>query len=272
MEETLKHIKQLRFIGFLIFLFLFNQVCSPVPASVEKRYYAKEYVDLQPSQKKVIDGIITLLKENSENDLPDELIIKTHLPGDALVRTLTALEYSYFPYTDYRNISIIDGTRNWDYDKDILIYPKEMKIAYEKEKKYKKIAEKWVKECTSPNMSNLDKAQNITKLIAKKSSYTDKYLKPYSLLKEGKGVCNSYAILLKEMMQIAGIKSARYCYGYYENSYHAWVTYSIDKKVYYIDPTHYDNTGNPKYINMKRLPNNYHLDYIQSNFCYDFYH
>lgn len=71
----------------------------------------------------------------------------------------------------------------------------------------------------------------------------------YSIVKEGVGVCQAYALLFQRLMEEAGVES-KYVTGErivpgYKNSTegHAWNVVTIDGKTYHIDTTHGDPVG-----------------------------
>lgn len=103
-----------------------------------------------------------------------------------------------------------------------------------------------------------EKLKNISDIVAGEIQYTEGYRDLYNALLNHKGVCNSYAMLMKKICEKNGYK-CDLCFGYVDNivkdSYHVWnrVTLS-DGKYRYFDITGYDTTKDKSYLFMDESP------------------
>ena len=82
------------------------------------------------------------------------------------------------------------------------------------------------------------KLWQISNYLSTKIVYTDGCRSTITAL-NGKGVCNSYAMLFYKMATRLGIKNY-ICYGYANNDYHAWNMVELNGEYIYYDITWYD--------------------------------
>lgn len=82
------------------------------------------------------------------------------------------------------------------------------------------------------------KLRQIVKYISSKMEYTDGFRNTVDAL-NGRGVCDSYAMLFYKMSTRAGLK-CYICYGYANDAYHAWNVVELDGADVYFDITWYD--------------------------------
>ena len=107
----------------------------------------------------------------------------------------------------------------------------------------KKILSKIIKK----DATQIDKVKAVHDYIVLNSSYSSKtknsQYSTYTLLTEGKGVCQAYALLMLKMFEELKIE-AKYVKGYSNNERHAWILAKVDNEWYHIDPTWNDPLGN----------------------------
>lgn len=98
-----------------------------------------------------------------------------------------------------------------------------------------------VDEAVSTLIEGSDKYKlwQICNYISKKITYTGDCRDTITAL-NGKGVCNSYAMLFYKMSTRLGIQSY-ICYGYAGNEPHAWNMVELNSEPIYFDITWYDN-------------------------------
>lgn len=101
-----------------------------------------------------------------------------------------------------------------------------------------------VAELITPSMSDVEKVKVINEYIVKKTTYSDNtQASPhaaYTILTEGKGVCQAYATLAYMMLTEAGME-AHYVTGFAREP-HAWNLVKVDGQWYHLDPTWNDPT------------------------------
>lgn len=90
----------------------------------------------------------------------------------------------------------------------------------------------------TPKMNDLSKETAIHKWIVQnvKYDYSLKQNTAYTALTAGRTTCMGYAMLMKKMLQEAGLE-AKILTGYYPEGYHAWNMVKIDTTWYYLDVT-----------------------------------
>lgn len=107
----------------------------------------------------------------------------------------------------------------------------------------KKILPKIIKK----DAKQVDKVKAVHDYIVLNSSYSSKtknsQYSSYTLLTEGQGVCQAYALLMLKMLEELKIE-AKYVKGYSNKERHAWILAKVDKEWYHIDPTWDDPIGN----------------------------
>lgn len=107
----------------------------------------------------------------------------------------------------------------------------------------KKILPKIVKK----GATQMEKVKAVHDYIVLNSSYSNKtknsQYSAYTLLTEGKGVCQAYALLMLKMFEELNVE-AKYVKGYTNNEHHAWILAKVDNEWYHIDPTWDDPIGN----------------------------
>ncbi|MEK4530560.1 transglutaminase domain-containing protein [Solibacillus sp. FSL K6-1554] len=95
-----------------------------------------------------------------------------------------------------------------------------------------------------PNMTDLEKVIAINEYIVKNTTYSySSSTTPhaaYALFKEGKGVCQAYAMAAYHMFKAAGLET-HYVTGYAGED-HAWNLVKVNGQWYHIDPTWNDPT------------------------------
>lgn len=114
------------------------------------------------------------------------------------------------------------------------------------------IIDERVNEAVSTLMEGSDeyKLWQISNYISAKIVYTEGFRSTITAL-NGKGVCNSYAMLFYKMATRLGIKSY-ICYGYAGDGYHVWNMVELNGKHIHYDITWYDNTVHDiRYIHNK---------------------
>lgn len=101
-----------------------------------------------------------------------------------------------------------------------------------------------VAELITPSMSDVEKVKVINEYIVKKTTYSQNtQASPhaaYTILTEGKGVCQAYATLAYMMLTEAGME-AHYVTGFAREP-HAWNLVKVDGEWYHLDPTWNDPT------------------------------
>lgn len=101
-----------------------------------------------------------------------------------------------------------------------------------------------VGELIRPTMSDVEKVRIINEWIVKKTTYSENTKASphaaYTILAEGKGVCQAYALLAYLMLKEAGVE-ARYVTGD-AGEPHAWNLVKVDGQWYHLDPTWSDPT------------------------------
>ncbi|MBE5900827.1 MAG: hypothetical protein E7280_02865 [Lachnospiraceae bacterium] len=100
-------------------------------------------------------------------------------------------------------------------------------------------------------LSNYDKVKKIHDYVCKLITYKDDYKKcssMYSALKNGKGLCNSYALCMYKLLTEAGVP-CKFVGGIAgtgrDSGGHAWNIVKLDGKWYYLDAT-WDDEGKNK--------------------------
>ncbi|MGM9943591.1 MAG: transglutaminase domain-containing protein, partial [Lysinibacillus sp.] len=97
-------------------------------------------------------------------------------------------------------------------------------------------------------MSDFDKVKAVNDYIVLNTTYsTQTTASPhaaYAILKEGKGVCQAYALLAYRLLKEAGI-DAYYVTGYVEDVGHAWNLVKVNGEWYHLDTTWNDPVFNP---------------------------
>lgn len=96
-------------------------------------------------------------------------------------------------------------------------------------------------------LSDFEKIRAVNDYIVKHTTYTlQSKASPYSaytVLAEGKGVCQGYALLALKMLQELGV-TTKYIVGYVGSEGHAWNLVKLDGQWYHLDPTWNDPTPN----------------------------
>lgn len=97
---------------------------------------------------------------------------------------------------------------------------------------------KLVAKLITPKMNDLSKETAIHQWIVQnvKYDYSLKQITAYTALTDHRTTCMGYAMLMKKMLQQAGLES-KIITGYYPEGYHAWNMIKIDAKWYYLDVT-----------------------------------
>lgn len=92
-----------------------------------------------------------------------------------------------------------------------------------------------------------EKVKAVHDYIVLNSSYSSKtknsQYSTYTLLTEGKGVCQAYALLMLKMLEELNVE-AKYVKGFSNNISHAWILAKVENEWYHIDPTWNDPIGN----------------------------
>lgn len=106
----------------------------------------------------------------------------------------------------------------------------------------KAIIDARVDEAVSSLIEGSDKFKlwQISNYITARIEYTKNHRDTISAL-NGKGVCGAYAVLFYKMATRIGIETY-ICYGYVEDSYHAWNMVDLGGEYVYYDITWYDKT------------------------------
>ncbi len=88
-------------------------------------------------------------------------------------------------------------------------------------------------------MSDFEKAKAVNDYIVLNTTYSENTAtsphNPYAILKEGKGVCQAYALLTYRLLKAGGM-DVRYVTGYAGED-HAWNLVKVDGKWYHLDTT-----------------------------------
>lgn len=111
--------------------------------------------------------------------------------------------------------------------------------------------------------SDKEKVKEAAEIVAATIEYTEGYRDIYSAIKEHKGVCNSYAMLMKGICDRLDFHTD-ICFGYADEetaksktSYHAWNRIKLSNGKYiYSDLTAYDTSKNDEDIFMDNSPYN----------------
>lgn len=93
---------------------------------------------------------------------------------------------------------------------------------------------------TKETMSDFEKVKYVNDYIVKNTEYsTESNVSPHSacaVLKEGKGVCQGYALLALKMLQALGVET-QYVVGEVYTGGHAWNLVKVDGEWYHLDTT-----------------------------------
>lgn len=172
-------------------------------------------VQYKGNTQELKSNIMNLFTEIKEND-------------DYLLGTVLSNGYSYKGYENDVTLTIDLGyTTN-----------------AEQETFVKSEVKRLVSELITPSMSDVEKVKVINEYIVKKTTYSDDtQASPhaaYTILTEGKGVCQAYATLAYMMLTEAGME-AHYVTGFAGEN-HAWNLVKVDGEWYHLDPTWNDPT------------------------------
>ncbi|RIJ69383.1 transglutaminase domain-containing protein [Rummeliibacillus sp. POC4] len=120
---------------------------------------------------------------------------------------------------------------------------------------------KIVADIIKPNMTDVEKVKAVNDYVVTHTDYSKTGTKtsphsPYTIIKEGKGVCQAYALLTYRLLQEAGIEN-RYVTGYATES-HAWNLVKLDGQWYHLDTTWND----VNFSNLKTSGEPYFKDYV----------
>ena len=118
------------------------------------------------------------------------------------------------------------------------------------------------KELFTSSMSDFEKVKAVNDYIVLHTTYSKNTAtsphSPYAILKEGKGVCQAYALLAYRLLKAGGM-DVRYVTGYTGED-HAWNLVKVDGKWYHLDTTWNDPViKNPTAEDKKNLRYNYFL-------------
>lgn len=95
------------------------------------------------------------------------------------------------------------------------------------------------KQLFTSSMSDFEKAKAVNDYIVLNTTYSENTAtsphNPYAILKEGKGVCQAYALLTYRLLKAGGM-DVRYVTGY-AGEEHAWNLVKVDGKWYHLDTT-----------------------------------
>ena len=95
------------------------------------------------------------------------------------------------------------------------------------------------KQLFTPSMSDFEKAKAVNDYIVLNTTYSENTAtsphNPYAILKEGKGVCQAYALLTYRLLKAGGL-DVRYVTGYAGED-HVWNLVKVDGKWYHLDTT-----------------------------------
>lgn len=157
-----------------------------------------------------------------------DVLIKTKEKDDYLLGTVLSYGYGYKGYENDVTLTI-----NLGYTTNT-----------EQEAFVKSEVKRLVAELITPSMSDVEKVKVINEYIVKKTTYSkNTQASPhaaYTILKEGKGVCQAYATLAYMMLTEAGLE-AHYVTGFAGED-HAWNLVKVDGEWYHLDPTWNDPT------------------------------
>lgn len=106
------------------------------------------------------------------------------------------------------------------------------------------------KEIIQPSMSDVEKIKAVNDYVVTHTTYSKTGTKttphsPYTIISEGKGVCQAYALLTYRLLEEAGIENM-YVTGYAGEA-HAWNLVKVDGEWYHLDTTWNDPTYTGKY-------------------------
>ena len=157
-----------------------------------------------------------------------DLFVEITGNDDYLLGTVLRKEYSYKGYENDVTLTINLGyTTN-----------------SEQEAFVKSEVKRLVAELITPSMSDVEKVKVINEYIVKKTTYSkNTQASPhaaYTILTEGKGVCQAYATLAYMMLTEADME-AHYVTGFAGED-HAWNLVKVDGEWYHLDPTWNDPT------------------------------
>ncbi|WP_010302293.1 transglutaminase domain-containing protein [Kurthia senegalensis] len=110
----------------------------------------------------------------------------------------------------------------------------------EQEKVVTERVQQIVASVTRPDMTDVEKVKALHDYVVTHTIYASEGLQtsqytPYTILAEGKGVCQAYALLTYRLLQEAGIENM-YVTGYTDES-HAWNLVQLDGRWYHLDTT-----------------------------------
>ncbi len=110
----------------------------------------------------------------------------------------------------------------------------------EQEKVVTERVQQIVASVTRPDMTDVEKVKVLHDYVVTHTIYASEGLQtsqytPYTILAEGKGVCQAYALLTYRLLQEAGIENM-YVTGY-TNESHAWNLVKLDDHWYHLDTT-----------------------------------
>lgn len=225
---------------------MFFLLCPCCTAQASGPKYIKEYPDLSPREKKVMDNIYHIIDEKESH-----VFVDVNITNKEFLNIIDAIDSTWLPFDGYAyqfmySVNMKDNG-NICY---IVVQPPKLKKCYNKNMKCKAIAKKWAKQCVKKGMSTGQKRDAIGKYLAKKMSYSPNIHSAAIALKKKRGACDVYSTLYNYMCKGVGIDSVRCCL----SKYHEWNTMKIGKKRYYIDVTFYDTGGKEsKYLHMTKL-------------------
>lgn len=122
-----------------------------------------------------------------------------------------------------------------------------------------------IDEIIKPGMTDIEKIKAINDYIVTHTVYTEggtdtSVHSPYTIISEGKGVCQAYALLAYRLLEKAGIEN-RYVTGWATVG-HAWNLIKLDGKWYHLDTTWNDPVFN--WANLNDEP--YLKNYVRYNY------
>lgn len=122
-----------------------------------------------------------------------------------------------------------------------------------------------VKDIISPAMTDIEKVKAVNDYVVTHTVYTSSGTKtsvhsPYTIISEGKGVCQAYALLTYRLLEEAGIEN-KYVTGYAGES-HAWNLVKLNGEWYHLDTTWNDPTFS--WANLSQEP--YLKNYVRYNY------
>lgn len=113
-----------------------------------------------------------------------------------------------------------------------------------------------------PSMSDVEKIKAVNDYVVTHTVYSKTGTKttphsPYTIISEGKGVCQAYALLTYRLLEEAGIENM-YVTGYAGEA-HAWNLVKVDGNWYHLDTTWND----PTYDNINYQQEKYMTDFVR---------